>query len=713
MNLSAIFAYLASAFCTVYLLAYLIAIAIGNRQSLARWSFNGCMALLAIESISVGQSLTATHASSYIFWQQLRLISLSFLPGMWLLFSLTYARGNADEFVSRWKFAIIGFFAIPLVIAILYSDGYILFKQISAEETIILTLGWPGQAAHFLMIVGTVLSITNLERTYRSAAGTMRWRVKYMLLGLGILFVTRFYTSSQTVLFGSIEVTMDALNSAALIVSNLLILRTLSRRGHFELELYPSHKMLSNSLTVLLAGAYLFVVGVLARIVTWIGGDVAFPLKALGILISLALLAALLQSDHFRFEVRRFISRHFKRPLHDYRTIWQRFSEELSSQINSEDLCKTVVTQSSDVFQALSVSIWLTDQEANHLELTASTANRSIVVDGGKRLILDASEIIAYFSKNPEPLDLDETKESWSKRLQETNPNEFPHGGHRIVAPMICRNKLLGILVIGDRIGGSDFSIQEFDMMKSVGNHTASALLNTKLSSRLLEAKEMEAFQTMATFFVHDLKNATSTLNLMLKNMPQHWDNPDFREDALRGIGKTSERINHLITKLSQVRSEMELNRRPSSLNEIIDGAFRQWNCPEGVQFDKTTEANPPLEVDVEKAQSVILNLLINAIEALNASGSIALTAGRNEQWGIITIKDDGHGMSEEFQRNSLFRPFKTTKNTGLGIGMYQSRMIMEAHGGSITVESAEGEGTTFTLKFPITRSWVISSPRE
>ena len=702
MNLSAIFAYLASGICAAYLIAYLIAIAIGKKQSIAYWSFNGCMALLAIESFAVGQSLTATHANAYLFWQHLRLISVSFLPGLWLLFSLTYARGNAGEFVSRWKFAIIGFFVIPLAIAILYSDGYILFKQNSADETIVLMLGWPGQVAHFLMIIGTVLSITNLERTYRSAAGTMRWRVKFMLLGLGVLFVTRFYTSSQTVLFGSITAAMDTINSAGLIVSNLLILRTLSRKGHFELQLYPSHKMLSNSLTVLLAGAYLFFVGVLARIVTWIGGDAAFPIKALGILVSLALLATLLQSDHFRLELRRFISRHFKRPLHDYRTIWQRFSEELSSQITSDDLCKTVVTQSSEVFQALSVSIWVTDSEAEYLELTASTANRSIVISAEKRLRLDATDILAYFTKIPEPLDLDQTKEPWSKRLQETNPNEFPHGGHRIVAPMICRNNLLGILVIGDRIGGANFSIQEYDMMKSVGSHAASALLNTKLSSRLLQTKEMEAFQTMATFFVHDLKNATSTLNLMLKNMPSHWDNPEFREDALRGIGKTSNRINHLITRLTQVRSEMELNKSSSSLQEIIDGAIRQWRCPEGVQFDKIIVTDTALEADVEKAKSVILNLLLNAAEAMHASGSIELTAERNEQWGIIAVKDDGPGMSEEFLINSLFKPFKTTKNTGLGIGMYQSKMIMEAHGGSITVESEEDKGTTFTLKFPI-----------
>jgi len=702
MSLSTIFAYIASVICASYLVAYLFAILLGKRQSLARWAFNGSMALLTLESFAVAQSYGATNTNSYLFWQQLRLVSLSFLPGMWVLFSLTYARGNAGEFVSRWKGTIIAGFALPLLVAILYSDGYILFRQVSSDGNIALVLGWPGQAAHLLMIMGTVLSMTNLERTLRSAVGTMRWRVKYMLLGLGILFIARFYTSSQSVLFGSVEATMDTLNSVALIVSNLLILRALSRKGHFELELYPSHKMLSNSLTVLLAGAYLFIVGVLARIVTWIGGDAAFPIKAFGILLALALLATLLQSDRFRLEVKRFISRHFKRSLHDYRTIWQRFSEELSSQINRDDLCKTVVTQSSDVFQALSVSIWITHSDSKRLELTASTASTSILVSGDKRVLLDADKIISYFERNTEPLDLDESKEPWTKALQETNPNEFPHGGHRIVVPMICRDSLQGILVVGDRIGGADFAIQEFDMMKSVGSHTASALLNMQLSNKLVESKEMEAFQTMATFFVHDLKNATNTLNLMLKNMPKHWDNPEFRKDALRGIGRTSDRINHLITKLTQVRSEMELNRRITTTTKIIEGALDQWQTPSSIQFTTTAVADTRIEADIEKVRSVILNLLINATEAINGEGAVELVDETNERWAIISIKDDGPGMSQEFLRNSLFKPFKTTKNTGLGIGMYQSKMVMEAHGGSISVESVEGKGTTFKLKLPI-----------
>ena len=72
-------------------------------------------------------------------------------------------------------------------------------------------------------------------------------------------------------------------------------------------------------------------------------------------------------------------------------------------------------------------------------------------------------------------------------------------------------------------------------------------------------AKELEAFQTMSTFFVHDLKNAASTLSLTLQNLPVHFDDPEFREDALRGIANTVSRINLHIRRLSVLRNKLEL----------------------------------------------------------------------------------------------------------------------------------------------------------
>ena len=110
-----------------------------------------------------------------------------------------------------------------------------------------------------------------------------------------------------------------------------------------------------------------------------------------------------------------------------------------------------------------------------------------------------------------------------------------------------------------------------------MGDQVAAGLLNAQLSQKLLQAKEMEAFQTMSAFFVHDLKNTTSTLNLMLKNLPEHFNDPAFRADALRGIAKTVAHINRLIGRLSQLRHELQIKPVESDLNEMVVQALAGW----------------------------------------------------------------------------------------------------------------------------------------
>jgi putative PEP-CTERM system histidine kinase len=212
----------------------------------------------------------------------------------------------------------------------------------------------------------------------------------------------------------------------------------------------------------------------------------------------------------------------------------------------------------------------------------------------------------------------------------------------------------------------------------------------------------MEAFRTMSAFFVHDLKNAATSLNLMLKNLPVHFDDPAFREDALRGIGNTARRIDEMIGRLTALRQrpgfkpvEADLNRLVS---EVLDGLEE---IPQ-VELTKELQPLPGILADREQIRSVVTNLVVNARDAVGPEGRIRV---RTEHLGgriVLSVADNGCGMSEAFLKDSLFRPFQSTKKKGLGIGMFQSRMIVEAHGGSIRVESEAGKGSTFRVSLPV-----------
>src|ERR1051326_5454680 len=199
----------------------------------------------------------------------------------------------------------------------------------------------------------------NLERTFRSAVGTMQWRIKFVVIGLGIIFGAHIYTASQTLLFSDGILVLSSVDTAAILIGCALIVVAFLRNGFQEIDVYPSQAVLRTSLTVVLAGAYLFVVGVLAQVVARTGKADAFELQALVVLVAFAGLAVALLSNRFRQKIRSLVSRHFKRPQYDFRQIWTRVTQSMSSAFDQPAMCAAGVKLISETFNVLSVSIWI------------------------------------------------------------------------------------------------------------------------------------------------------------------------------------------------------------------------------------------------------------------------------------------------------------------------------------------------------------------
>ena len=670
-----------------------------KRRSLVHFFFAAGMLALAAESVFNGLSFNATSADEIVYWQRWRLLATAFLPGIWLFFSLSYSRGNHHEFLQRWKFALLAFFFVPLIFGIFFNEGLI-FPENPPETGI--NLGLSGFGLNLLLLLSLVLVLMNLERTFRAAVGLMRWRIKFMIIGLGMLFVVRAYTSSQALLSHTIDLPLQLVDCGALFAACALVSRSLLREGHFDLDVYPSQSVLQNSLTVLLAGIYLLIIGVFAKIVTLFGGNNAFALGAFVVLAALVLLTIFLLSDRARLLTSRFISRHFQRPLYDYRTVWRRFTEATAACVKQADLCQVAVKSVTEIFQALSVTIWLVDDKKEQLIFAASTFLSETKANQLQPAKDRVAETLRHLQNHHEPIDIDAAFEPWAEILRQCHPEEFRRGGNRVCVPMIVGNELLGFMILGDRVGGVEFSWQDFDLLKCLGDQIAAGLLNTRLSQKLLQARELEAFQTMSAFFVHDLKNTANTLNLMLQNLPVHFDNPEFRADALRGVSKTVANINRLISRLGSIRSQLQIKPVESDLNEVVARALAGWEEVAGINLKKDLPPLPKLLFDPDQMLKVTTNLIFNAREAVAKSGQVHIQTMQSNGWAILAVSDDGCGMSQEFLNRSLFRAFQTTKKNGLGIGMFQSKMIVEAHQGRIEVESEPGKGATFRVFLPL-----------
>jgi putative PEP-CTERM system histidine kinase len=703
MNNATMLAYASAIFCG----AVAFTVVWNERRSLVHLAFVTGMALLALENVFSGLSWEAAavpEVQKMVQWQHWKMWTSSLLPGVWLFFALSYGRGNYREFLSRWKFLLLAAFIVPLGL-VLAGDQTLIISASRTTSTSAwqLGLGSTGFYLFLLLLAGIVLVGINFEKTYRAAVGVMRWRIKFMILGLGVLFAARFCTSSQILLSHTIEARQQMIDAGALFVGCLLILRSLFRAGHFDLDVYPSHAVLQSSLTVLLAGIYLLAIGVFAKLVSFFNFDDDVIIKWFMFLVAAVLLTILLLSDRVRLRLSRFVSRHFQRPLYDYRTVWRRFTEATATCVNQMDLCEVAVKSVTDIFQALSVTIWLVEEQQAQLVFAASTflteAKAETLRPGKEEL----AEVLKAMNERREPVDIDVAKENWASVLKRCHPDEFRKGGSRVCVPMIVGEEIVGLMILGDRVSAASFTWQDFDLLKCIGDHIAAGLLNTRLSQKLLQTKELEAFQTMSAFFVHDLKNTANTLNLMLQNLPVHFDDPAFRADALRGVAKTVAHINGLISRLGSIRHELQIKPVESDLNELVAKSLAGWEEVAGINLKKDLAPLPKVLFDPEQMLKVTTNLIFNAREAVTSSaGVVQIQTSQSNGWAVLAISDNGCGMSQEFLNRSLFRPFQTTKKNGLGIGMFQSKMIVEAHKGKIEVESETGKGTTFRVFLPL-----------
>jgi len=672
-----------------------------RRRGAADYAFAAGVAVLAAEGILDWLAIRPyALAAEQVRWLRASVGIQALLPFPWLVFSLSYARGNARQFLSKWRILLALALLAPVALVYAGREGLILATVPAAGGPWAISLGPPALVLEGLELVASVILLMNLERTFRASTGTMRWRVKFMVTGTGLLFVIRIYTVAQELIFHRYDPALNNFNAVALVVALIPILRSFFRSGPRDLEVYPSHRVLQGSLTLVLAGSYLVVVGLLAKGLRYIGGGNIAALQTLLALAALVLFVVLLQSDRIRMGLSRFVSRNFARPEYDYRTVWRMFTEGNAAQMDQTEQCRSLVKLVSDVFQTLSVAAWSVENET--MLLAASTF---LSAAEGHELAPrkeDVAVLVSHFLAHPQATDADASTGPWTGIVKRMHPSEFPKKESRVCFPMIGQGRLVGLLILGDRVGTSSFTEQDFDMLSCVGDHATASLLNVQLSQKLLQARELEAFQTMAAFFVHDLKNAASTLSLMLKNLPVHFEDPSFRQDALRGLGKSVDHINHIISRLGLLRKGMISRPAELDLNEMAVQAVAGLESPPDFVVSRELSPLPRVWLDREQIAKVVTNLVLNAKEALDGKGKVELATRREADWAVISVRDAGCGMTPEFMENSLYRPFQSTKKNGLGIGMFQSKMIVEVNGGRLAVESEPGQGTTFQVFLPL-----------
>jgi putative PEP-CTERM system histidine kinase len=241
----------------------------------------------------------------------------------------------------------------------------------------------------------------------------------------------------------------------------------------------------------------------------------------------------------------------------------------------------------------------------------------------------------------------------------------------------------------------------DYDLMKVLARQAAQAIANMRLSEELTEMRTMAAVARISSFVIHDLKNLISGLSLVVENAEEHMGNPEFQKDAMTTISNTLAKMKHLVQRLRSIPEKDTLEASVGDIDRLSRETvtdLAKMRPGMSIQYDGSPAFS---RVDGEEIRKVIVNLVQNAVEACGAQGAVTITAGRENSDVWIRVTDTGCGMTEDYLRDHLFMPFRTTKKSGLGIGLYQCRQIVEAHGGRIEVKSGLNKGTMFTIFLP------------
>jgi putative PEP-CTERM system histidine kinase len=673
-----------------------------DRRAFVDWAFAGGLLAFSAEALMAAVASRAYEPLEFLAWQRRKLWVTALLPGVWLLFSLSFARADYRADLRRRWWMVGAVLLAPLLIAALFADGVYTAAGRSSPTVFALTLGWPGRLFEVVFLAGCALVLLNLERTLRASSGSMRWFIKFMALGVGAVFATRIYTSSQTLLFVVYDEAFEPVKAVALIVAVLLMAVSLARSRLREAEIYLSASALHSSFVVAAVGVYLVVVGLVAGLVRRYGGAKALPLITLIVFVALLSLTTLLLSGEAHQRARRLVTRHFKRPHYDYRTVWRRFTERTRSLVEERDLAREVVRFASETLAVPSVTVWLADERGGALRLGGSTVYSEERAAG---YVPAYADLLARLRDTEDVVDLDGLPGGPPQPGAGETRAELRHA-----VVLRAGAEVLGLMVLGERGDHEPPSGEDLDLLAVMADQAAAGLLSLRLGARLLRAKEMEAFQTLSAFFVHDLKNLASKLSLTLRNLPAHYDDPGFREDLLGFMERSVGKINEMCARLSPLSRRLDIQTAPADLNDVVRDALSGLESAVAATVETRLTPLPPLPLDREELQKVVVNLVLNANEAVGEGGRIEVRTGRFGDAPGFAVSDNGRGMSREFMSRSLFQPFQTTKANGLGIGLYHSRKIVEAHGGRIEVESEEGRGTLFRVLLPPGRA---QSPRH
>ncbi len=544
----------------------------------------------------------------------------------------------------------------------------------------------------------SLLTVLGVEQVFRNSSPELRSSTTYLCIAIAgfFLFDLVFFVAG----IAGAPLNSDLL-SARGYVSALLTLPLLLgvwRRSEAVSEGRLPRRIVLYSFGATVLALYVLLVIIGYRYVRDYGGS--WGTVGSAVLLAGAIVAGvvLLASASLRSRVRVALLKTFFQYKYDYREEWLRFIGTLSES-GFEDVAATAVRAVAQIVNSPGGVMFLADPDSREYKPSGAWQATPPPVPG----IPAESGLVQFLTARQWVIDLQELRRHPS-RYEGLELSDWLVEGQNwwLVVPVFLGRQLLGFIVLlRPRIPPS-LNFEDHDLLKTVGRHVAMHINQADSDQRLAESRQFGAYNRLTAFLMHDLNNLIAQQSLVVSNAERHRDNPEFVDDAIGTIANSVARMRRLMEQLSR-GSKAPRNRRVA-LREILEGVVAGCanRCPRPELTDG--DLSGYVYADRDRLANVFEHLIRNAQDATPADGRVRVDAVSRHDSITVSITDNGAGMSPEFVRERLFRPFDSTKGSAsMGIGAYQAREYVKSLGGQLEVVSQAGEGATFSVRLPRT----------
>jgi putative PEP-CTERM system histidine kinase len=568
-----------------------------------------------------------------------------------------------------------------------------------------IALDWTAVVIMSLHLGVATYALYVLENAYRYAEGYQRriGRMSFLAAAAGIIVM--ILTDAWVLLFRTLTEYPLGAFAAVIVVSFPFALAGLIRYRLGSERIAVPREVAYSSYALLGVGALLVSLGVAAGLVRLFGMGLPFLWSFL-VAFSLFFFAMIaLGSRRVRYRLALFVDRRFYPIKYDYRK--QFFG--LHHALHEHETLDVTLMQIIENLRASGVAeetfLFINNERRPGFHIVPPRecryrADLSIPEDSPLIETVRANEPAAYRGQ----------------RMSQPDEAALKAVGATAAFPVRAREELVGVLALRMR-DDRELDYEDTELINAFAHAVGDAIFKHRVLEKRLERKQFESFLHVSSFIVHDIKNQASTLTLLMKNAEKNIGNPEFQKSLLRALASSAHNLESLVAKLRSVPRAIELRPERTAVAPIVRRVVDDSgiHALPGIDCRCALSEGVQAHVDGDALYHVVKNLTSNAHEAMPGGGTLRIGVhlcaklpdeDRRALTGIealikthpviVTVADTGAGMSREFIQNRLFHPFATTKDKGVGIGLYQSKSLIERMGGKIICQSEPGKGTIF-----------------